>query len=60
MKKNGVPSGNASGVMTQTEWARRKASYKNTGTGGAEVKNYNSYKEYLQDFVNYAIETYGK
>lgn len=54
MKQNGVPSVDASGVMTENEWRRRKASYNNYGTGGAEVKNYNSYKEYLADYVEYA------
>lgn len=54
MKQNGVPSVDASAVMTENEWRRRKASYNNYGTGGAEVKNYNSYKEYLADYVEYA------
>ena len=56
MKKNGVPSGSAAGMMTQSEWARRKASYKATGTGGAEVANYSSYKEYIAAYVEYQIE----
>jgi hypothetical protein len=45
--------------MTRSEWTRRKSSYQTTGTGGAEVKNYSSYKEYLADYVAYAIEKYG-
>jgi hypothetical protein len=49
MKQNGVSSAEASGVMTQSEWQRRK----NAGSGSAEVKNYSSYKEYLADYVEY-------
>lgn len=60
LNKSGVPSGNAAGMMTQNEWSRRKVSYQNSGQGGTEVKNYNSYSEYLKDFVEYAVETYGK
>lgn len=58
MKSKGVPNSNASGIMTKSEWSRRKSSYKSSGTGGTEVKNYDSYEEYLADFVEYAIETY--
>ena len=58
MKSQGVPNSNASGIMTKNEWARRKSSYKSSGTGGTEVKNYDSYEEYIADFVEYAIETY--
>lgn len=60
MKSKGVPNGNASGVMTSSEWSTRKASYQRTGQGNEAVKNYNSYQEYLADFVEYAVETYGK
>ena len=56
MKENGVPGSSASGMMTRSEWTRRKAAYKSTGTGGDEVKNYDSYKEYIADFVEYQIE----
>ena len=57
-KSNGVPSSHASGIMTLSEWQRRKGSYKSTGQGGAEVKNYNSYQEYLKDIVEYLVEEY--
>ena len=60
MKANGVPSANASGVMTAQEWSRRKASHSASGTGNSEVKNYSNYQEYLQAFVEYAVENYGK
>ena len=60
MESNGVPGGVASGVMTSSEWNRRKSSYQTTGQGGTEVKNYDSYSDYLADYTEYAIETYGK
>jgi hypothetical protein len=59
MKQNGVPSGNASGAMTKSEWARRKASYQKYGQGCTEVTSYDSYSEYLTAYVQYCIETYG-
>jgi LysM repeat protein len=55
MTKNGVPNGAAAGMMTNAEWSRRKASYKNSGIGGTEVKNYSTYKEYITDYVEYQI-----
>lgn len=60
MEKNGVNGARASGVMTKSEWTRRKVSYKNSGTGGAEVKNYSNYKQYLSAYVEYAIENHSK
>jgi hypothetical protein len=55
MKKNGVSSAAASNAMTQTEWQRRRQSYLQNGTGGAEVRNYSTYKAYLKDYVQYQI-----
>ena len=55
---NGVPNEHAAGIMTASEWNRRRASYKNSGTGGAEVKNYSSYQEYLAAITEYLIEQY--
>ena len=60
MESNGVPGGVASGVMTAAEWNRRKSSYQTTGQGGTEVKNYDKYSDYLADYTEYAVETYGK
>jgi hypothetical protein len=57
-KANGVPGAEASSIMTRSEWARRKSSYQSTGTGGAEVKNYSTYQEYLNDIVEYLISTH--
>ena len=59
MKSKGVPGANASSVMTIEEWTRRKSSYKLYGQGGAEVANYSSYKEYLNAYIEYAIENHG-
>ena len=51
MKKNGVDNAQASGVLTQREWQRRKAS----GSTSAQVANYSSYTAYLKDYCQYAI-----
>lgn len=50
LKSKGI---NGSGVMTASEWSRRKSSYSMTGIGNAAVKNYSSYSAYLRDYVNY-------
>lgn len=55
MKSKGVASASASGIMTENEWKRRRSAYQNYGTGGAEVKNYSTYKEYLADIVEYKL-----
>lgn len=55
MKAQGVSSGIRTGLMTREEWARRRASFKQSGNGSAEVKNYNSYADYVQGFVNSAV-----
>lgn len=46
---------NSSGVLTASEWSRRRASYTTTGIGNAAVKNYSSYSAYLRDYVNYSV-----
>ena len=53
LKAKGV---NASGIMTASEWQRRKNSYQSSGQGGAEVKNYSTYKAYLAAITEYLIE----
>lgn len=58
MTSNGVPSANASGAMTKSEWTKRKNSYNQYGTGGAEVTNYDSYSDYLTAYVEYCLEQY--
>ena len=54
MKSAGVDGSVRSGLMTRSEWSRRKASLQQYGTGGAEVKNYNSYAEYVKAYCEYA------
>lgn len=54
MKAAGVASSVRAGMMTRGEWTRRKASLQQFGTGGAEVKNYSSYADYVRDYVQYA------
>lgn len=54
MKAAGVDGSVRSGLMTKSEWSRRKASLQQYGTGGTEVKNYNSYADYIKDFCEYA------
>lgn len=49
LKSNGVAD--AAGIMTRSEWARRKSSYNSTGVGGAEVQYNNTYAEYIQSYV---------
>lgn len=43
-------------LMTASEWSRRRSSYKSTGQGGAEVKNYSSYQAYLKAITEYLSE----
>lgn len=58
-KAKGVPEAYASGIMTASEWSRRKNSSQSTGKGGEEVKNYSTYKDYLADITEYLVEIYG-
>jgi peptidoglycan hydrolase-like protein with peptidoglycan-binding domain len=55
MKSVGVPNDVAAFVLSQSEWQRKK----NSGANTAEVADYNSYREYLADYVKYAVEEYG-
>lgn len=48
--------GSSAGIMTQSEWQRRRHSYVSSGQGGAEVANYSSYKAYLAAITEYLIE----
>lgn len=54
LKKNGAPNA-TSGLMPKTEWSRKKSYWKEHGTGGAEVANYDSYSAYINDYVLYHI-----
>jgi hypothetical protein len=52
LKSKGVSS---AGILTASEWSRRRSSYSMTGIGNAAVKNYSSYAAYLRDYVNYSV-----
>lgn len=54
MKAAGVDGSVRSGLMTKSEWSSRKTSLQQYGTGGTEVKNYNSYADYIKDYCEYA------
>jgi len=54
MKNAGVDSATRAGMMTRSEWTRRKASLQQYGTGGAEVRNYESYQDYIRAYCEYA------
>lgn len=53
MKSQGVDSAAASGIMTQSEFARKKAS----GSSSADVTLNGTYKDYLQTIVEYKTES---
>ncbi len=44
------------GLMTKSEWQRRKSAYNQTGQGGTEVTAYSSYEAYLKAYVKYATQ----
>lgn len=52
LRENGAANA-ASSLMTRQEWARHKNS---KGQAGAETRDYNSYEEYLQAYIEYALE----
>lgn len=52
LRKNNVSDFN---LMTKSEWARRKSSYNQTGIGGYQVSAHDSYKDYLEKAVEYAL-----
>lgn len=56
LKKNGVPSQNASTIYTAMEWERRK----NSGSSAEAIKEFKSYGEYLEYAVDAYIDAYGK
>ncbi len=55
LKSNRVSGATASNILTANEWSRSKRAYSTTGIGGAAVKNYNSYKDYLYAQVEFLI-----
>lgn len=60
LKNKGVPGTQRAGLLTASEWSRKRASYTTYGTGNDDVKNFSSYGAYLQAKVNYYEKNYGK
>lgn len=60
LSRKGVPGTDIGGMMTMSEWSRRKSSFENFGQGGVEVTGYDSYGDYLNAFVQYLLEKNGK
>ena len=56
MKSNGVPAANVAGAMTKNEWSTRRNAYKLYGTGGTEVREYDSYEDYIRAYVAYCLD----
>lgn len=57
LTSKGVNKGKASGIMDQATWNRHRSAYKSTGRGVDEVQDFNTYKEYLSDIVEYLLST---
>ena len=57
LTSKGVNKGKASGIMDQATWNRHRSAYKSTGRGVDEVQDFNTYKEYLADIVEYLLST---
>jgi hypothetical protein len=51
MKTAGVPTALANGMMTETEWTRKKQS----GSTEDAVADFRTYQEYIQDYVEFAV-----
>lgn len=52
LRKHGASDFN---LMTKSEWARRKQSWNHSGIGGYQVSASDSYKDYLEKAVAYAL-----
>lgn len=59
LKANGLSSA-VSGLLPKNEWLNRRRSYTSTGIGTAEVANYESYADYLKEYVSYHIGNNGE
>lgn len=53
LKSKGVTD--AAGIMTRSEWTRRKNSYDSTGVGKEEVIYNSTYAEYIKSIVEYKL-----
>lgn len=56
LKQRGIPSSVASGLMTQSEWRRRKGS----GSTSDDIKDFATYEEYLADKRDYLLYQYSQ
>lgn len=54
MNAIGASNNIINGAMTYSEWLGNRSAYKAFGTGDASVMNYDSYQEYIADYVQYA------
>lgn len=59
MTDNGVDQTKAANAMTRREWQNRKSAYNRTGVGGEEVKLYDTYEEYIADYIQYTTNPNG-
>jgi hypothetical protein len=59
MTDNGVDQTKAANAMTRREWQNRKAAYNRTGVGGEEVRLYDTYEEYIADYIQYTTNPNG-
>lgn len=57
LKEKGVSNDILIGIMDEGEWTKRKASYKAYGIGGDSVALNDTYAEYLENFIEYALST---
>lgn len=52
LNSQGVPNDVSSGMMTESEWRRRKAS----GSTSTSITGYATYEDYLRNFATYQLE----
>ncbi len=60
MQQMGIEENLASAAMDEKEWKHCKAEFRKTGKGDDTAAEYDTYSDYLNAYVQYCIETYGK
>lgn len=60
MQQMGIEGHLASAAMDEKEWKHCKAEFRKTGKGDDTAAEYDTYSDYLNAYVQYCIETYGK
>ena len=58
VKSQGLPTEIVSSALTRSEWNRRKSNSSKENPGAWEVTKYNSYEEYIQDYVELKINDF--